>query len=119
MRDIPDDREVKVVVKDDQWTNEEVEKVITNDGRGREWRNTLVFVQPSGDKAIESGTRYIDKARYIEGARQVLADESLDDEIRTSIQGMREQEENELREELQLLYGEVLDGNDLLNDWGR
>jgi len=32
---------------------------------------------------------------------------------------MREQEENELREELQLLYGEVLDGNDLLNDWGR
>ena len=119
MRDIPDDREVKVVVKDDQWTNEEVEKVITNDGRGREWRNTLVFVQPSGDKAIESGTRYIDKARYIEGARQVLADESLDDEIRTSIQGMREQEENELREELQLLYGEVLDGNDLLNDWGQ
>jgi hypothetical protein len=119
MRDIPDDREVKVVVKDDQWTNEEVEHVITNDGRGREWRNTLVFVQPSGDKAIESGTRYINKARYIEGSRQVLADESLDDEIRTSIQGMREQEENELREELQLLYGEVLDGNDLLNDWAQ
>jgi len=42
MRDIPDDREVKVVVKDDQWTNEEVEKVITNDGRGREWRNARV-----------------------------------------------------------------------------
>ncbi|RLM54149.1 DUF499 domain-containing protein, partial [Halorubrum sp. Atlit-26R] len=66
IRDIPDDREIKVVVKDDQWTQEEVEQVITNDGRGREWRNTLVFVQPSGDKAIESGTRYIDKARYIE-----------------------------------------------------
>jgi hypothetical protein len=119
LRDIPDDREVKVVVKDDQWTQEEVKRVITNDGRGREWRNTLVFVQPSGDKAIESGTRYIDKARYIEGARQVLADESLDDEIRTSIQGMKDQEENELREELQLLYGEVLDGHDLLNDWGQ
>jgi len=117
MRDIPDDREVKVVVKDDQWTEEEVKRVITNDGRGREWRNTLVFVQPSGDKAIESGTRYIDKARYIEGARQVLADESLDDEIRASIQGMREQEENELREELQLLYGEVLDGDNLLNEF--
>jgi hypothetical protein len=116
MRDIPDDREVKVVVRDDQWTQEDVEKVITNDGRGREWRNTLVFVQPSGDKAIESGTRYIDKARYIEGARQVLADESLDDEIRASIRDMKEQEENELREELQLLYGEVLDGNDLLDD---
>ncbi|WP_049982438.1 DUF499 domain-containing protein [Halorubrum sp. BV1] len=117
IQNIPDDREVKVVVKDDQWTQEEVKKVITNDSRGREWRNTLVFVQPSGDKAIESGTRYIDKARYIEGARQVLADESLDEEIRDSIQGMKEQEENELREELQLLYGEVLDGDDLLNEF--
>ena len=118
MRDIPDDREVKVVVKDDQWTQDEVKKVITNDGRGREWRNTLVFVQPSGDNAIESGTRYIDKARYIEGARQILADESLDDEIRSSIQEMKDQEENELREEIQLLYGEVLDGDNLLNEWG-
>ncbi|MFC6952872.1 DUF499 domain-containing protein [Halorubellus litoreus] len=117
LRDIPDDREVKVIVKDGQWAHEEVERVITNDGRGREWRNTLVFVQPSGDKAIESGTRYIDKARYIEGARQVLADESLDEEIRESMQAMKEQEENELREELQLLYGEVLDGDDLLNEF--
>ncbi|MCD2204530.1 DUF499 domain-containing protein [Halobacterium sp. KA-6] len=117
IRETPDNREIKVVVKDDQWTQEEVERVITNDGRGREWRNTLVFVQPSGDKAIESGTRYIDKARYIEGARQVLADESLDEEIRDSIRGMKEQEESELREELQLLYGEVLDGDDLLNEF--
>ncbi|QSG16347.1 DUF499 domain-containing protein [Halapricum desulfuricans] len=117
IQDIPDNREIKVVVKDDQWTQEEVKQVITNDGRGREWRNTLVFVQPSGDKAIESGTRYIDKARYIEGARQVLADESLDDEIRASIQGMKDQEEDELREEIQLLYGEVLDGDDLLNEF--
>jgi hypothetical protein len=119
MQEVPDDREITVVVKDDQWTRYEVKQVITNDGRGREWRNTLVFVQPSGDKAIESGTRYIDKAKYIEGARQVLADESLDDEIRSSIKNMREQEENELREELQLLYGEVLDGDDLLNDFGQ
>ncbi len=119
IREIPDDREINVVVKDDQWTQDEVKKVITNDGRGREWRNTVVFVQPSGDKAIESGTRYIDKARYIEGARQVLADESLDDEIRESIQRMKDQEENELREELQLLYGEVLDGDDLLNEFDR
>ncbi|WP_049909041.1 DUF499 domain-containing protein [Halorubrum saccharovorum] len=117
IRDVPDDRDIKVVVKDDQWTQEEVERVITNDSRGRQWRNTLVFVQPSGDKAIESGTRYIDKARYIEGARQVLADESLDDEIRESIQSMEDQEESELREELQLLYGEVLDGDNLLQEF--
>jgi hypothetical protein len=100
-----------------KWTQDEVKKVITNDGRGREWRNTLVFVQPSGDKAIESGTRYIDKARYIEGARQVLADESLDEEIRESIRSMKEQEVSELKEELQLLYGEVIDGDDLLNEF--
>ncbi|CCQ37076.1 DUF499 domain protein [Natronomonas moolapensis 8.8.11] len=117
IRDIPESRETKVVVKDDQWTQKEVEKAITNDGHGREWRNTLVFVQPAGDKAIESGTRYIDKARYIEGARQVLADESLDEEIRESIESMKEQEVNELQEELQLLYGEVLDGDDLLNEF--
>jgi hypothetical protein len=104
-------------VKDDQWTQEEVKRVITNVGRGREWRNTLVFVQPSGDKAIESGTRYIDKARYIEGARQVLADESLDEEIRESIEEMKAQEVSELEQELQLLYGEVLDGDDLLNEF--
>ena len=117
IRDIPDSREIKVVVKDSQWTPEEVRKAITNDGRGREWRNTLVFVHPSGDKSIESGTRYIDKARYIEGARQVLADESLDEEIRESIEEMKEQEISELREELQLLYGEALDGDDLLNEF--
>jgi hypothetical protein len=117
IRDIPDSREIKVVVKDSQWTQEEVKRVITNDGRGREWRNTLVFVQPSGEKSIESGTRYIDKARYIEGARQVLSDESLDEEIRESIEEMKEQEVIELQEELQLLYGEVLDGDDLLNEF--
>jgi len=115
--DVPDDRDIKVVVSADQWTAEEVERVITNDGRGREWRNTLVFVQPSGGTAIESGTRYIDKARYIEGARQVLADQSLDAEIRESIEAMKQQEEQELREELQLCYGEVLDGDDLLNEF--
>ena len=114
---IPDDRNLKVVVKDSEWTQEEVKRVITNDGRGREWRNTLVFVQPSNNKAIESGTRYIDKAKYIEGARQVLADDSLDDAIRRSIDEMKTQEENELREELKLLYGEALDGDDLLNEF--
>jgi hypothetical protein len=108
IRDVPDNQDVKVVIKDDSWNEEEVERVITNDGRGREWRNTLVFVQPSGDKSIESGTRYIDKARYIEGARQVLADDSLDEEIRESVQQMKTQEQEELEDELELAYGEAL-----------
>ena len=108
IRDVPDDQEVKIVIKDDSWFEEEVKRVITNDGRGREWRNTLVFVQPSGDKTIESGTRYIDKARYIEGARQVLADDSLDKEIRESVRQMKTQEQEELEDELELAYGEAL-----------
>ncbi|MFC7198917.1 DUF499 domain-containing protein [Halospeciosus flavus] len=117
IQNLPDSREIKVVVKDDQWDHDAVERVITNDGRGREWRNTFVFVQPSGTDAIESGTRYIDKARYIEGARQVLSDQSLNEEIRDSIRGMKNQEVSELREELQLLYGEAVDGDDLLNEF--
>lgn len=114
LRDVPDSRDTKVVVSDSEWSQPEVEKVIMNDGRGREWRNTLVFVQPSDGGSIESGTRYVDKARYIEGARQVLADESLGEEIRESIEGMKQQEERELIEELRLLYGEVLDGDNLM-----
>ncbi|MFC7070586.1 DUF499 domain-containing protein [Halobaculum lipolyticum] len=114
---VPDNNDIKVVVKDSDWTHEEITQVIKNGGTGRSWRNTLIFVQPAGDKAIESGTRYIDKARYIEGARQVLADDSLDVEIRESIADMKDQEENELREELQLLYGEVIDGDNLLSDF--
>ena len=119
IRKVPDDRDVKVLVKDSQWTREEVENAIKRGGRGREWRNTLVFVQPSGGERIESGTRYIDKARYVEAARLQLADDSLDDEIKASIREMKEREASELEEELELLYGEVIDIDDPLNEFDR
>ncbi|WP_135853937.1 DUF499 domain-containing protein [Halorussus salinus] len=117
IRSVPDSRDVKVVVKSDEWGPEEVERVITDDGRGRNWRNTFVFVQPLPDEAIESGTRYIDKARYVEGARQVLADDALDRDIRARIEAMKSQEEEELRKELRRAYGEVVDGDDLLDEF--
>ncbi|SDG39423.1 DUF499 domain-containing protein, partial [Halorientalis regularis] len=119
LKEVPDNREVKVVVKVDDWTQEEIETVIKNaDGSpGREWRNTLVFVQPAGDKAIESGTGFIEKARYIEGAERVLEDNSLDDEIRSSVRRQREDEQRELRDRVELAYGEILDGDDLLNEF--
>ncbi|WP_435180434.1 DUF499 domain-containing protein [Halorussus sp. AFM4] len=119
LKQVPDSREVKVVVKSDDWTQDEVETVIKNaDGSpGREWRNTLVFVQPAGDKAIESGTGFIEKARYIEGAECVLEDNSLDDEIRASVRRQREDEQRELRDRVELAYGEILDGDDLLNEF--
>jgi len=119
LKQVTDSREVKVVVKADDWTQDEVETVIKNaDGSpGREWRNTLVFVQPAGDKAIESGTGFIEKARYIEGAERVLEDDSLDDEIRSSVRRQREDEQRELRDRVELAYGEILDGDDLLNEF--
>jgi hypothetical protein len=76
-----------------------------------------VFVQPAGDKAIESGTGFIEKARYIEGAERVLEDNSLDDEIRSSVKRQREDEQRELRDRVELAYGEILDGDDLLNEF--
>jgi hypothetical protein len=76
-----------------------------------------VFVQPSGDKTIESGTGFIEKARYIEGAERVLDDESLDDEIRASVRRQREDEQRELRDRVELAYGEILDGDDLLTEF--
>jgi len=119
LKQVTDNREVKVVVKADEWTQEEVETVIKNaDGSpGREWRNTLVFVQTSDDKAMKSGTGFMGKARYIEGAERVLEDDSLDDEIRSSVRRQREDEQRELRDRVELAYGEILDGDNLLNEF--
>jgi hypothetical protein len=119
LKEVPDSRDIKVVVKASDWTQEDVQTVIKNAGGspGREWRNTLVFVQPSGDKVIESGTGFIEKARYIEGAERVLKDESLDNEIRSSVKRQREDELRELRDRVELAYGEILDGDDLLNEF--
>jgi hypothetical protein len=115
--EVPDSKETKVVVSRTKWDEDEVKKVITNDGRGRQWRNTFVFVEPREDKEIKSGKGYIYKAKYIEGARQVLQDDSLDEEIRDSVREQKRDEESELRERLEVAYGEVLDMDDLLNDW--
>jgi hypothetical protein len=119
LKQVPDTQELKVVVKADDWSPESIETVIKNsDGSpGREWRNTLAFVQPSADRSIESGSGFIEKARYIEGATQVLRDESLDEEIRRSVKSQREDEQRELRDRVELVYGEVIDGDDLLNEF--
>jgi hypothetical protein len=118
LKQVPDSRNVKAVVKADDWSHDEIPTVIKNAGgsRGREWRNTLVFVQPNGDKTIQSGTGFIEKARYVEGAERVLNDQSLDEEIRDSVRRQRDNEERELQNRVELAYGEVLDGIDLLNE---
>jgi hypothetical protein len=113
---IPDTKDIKLVVSRTEWDEDSVKKVVTNDGKGREWRNTFVFVQPRENKSIESGRGYIDKARYIEGARQVLQDGSLDDEIVDSVEDQLNNEINELRERLEVAYGEILDADNPL-EW--
>ncbi len=119
MKQVPDSREVKTIINADDWTSETVETVIKNAGGspGREWRNTLVFIQPSGDTSINSGTGYVEKARYIEGAIRVLQDESLDDGIERAVKREKKNETRELRDRVELAYGEILDGTDLLNDF--
>ena len=117
LKSVPDSRDLKVVINSHKWTQDDVETVIKNaDGSpGREWRNTLMFVQPSSDKAIELGTGFIEKARYIRGAEEVLKDSSLEAEIRESVESEKADEERELRKRVELAYGEILDGDDLLN----
>ncbi|MFP9192162.1 DUF499 domain-containing protein [Natrialbaceae archaeon A-CW1-1] len=119
LKQVPDNRDIKVVVNANEWCEEDVQTVIKNaDGTpGREWRNALVFVQPNDGKVIESGTGFIEKARYIRGAEKVLLDESLDDEIRISVERQKEDEKRELRDRVELAYGEILDGDDLLNEF--
>jgi hypothetical protein len=119
LKRVPDSRDLKIALKANDWTAEDVETVIKNsDGSpGREWRNTLVFVQPSGDKSIDSGTGFVEKARYVEGATEVLRDQSLDDGIRQAVERERKNERRELRNRVELAYGEILDGDDLLNDF--
>lgn len=113
LKQVPDSRDLKVVINADDWTADAVETVIKNaDGSpGREWRNTLVFVQPSGDTSINSGTGYVEKARYVEGAARVLDDDSLDEGIERSVEREKENEERELRDRVELAYGEILDGD--------
>ena len=113
---IPDSREIKIVASRTEWDDKSAKKVIRNDGKGRQWRNTFVFVQPRENKSIKSGKGYIDKARYVEGARQVLQDDSLDDEIVGSVEDQLDNEISELRERLEVAYGEVVVVDDPL-DW--
>jgi hypothetical protein len=119
LKQVPDNQELKVVINADDWTSDTIETVIKNASGsvGRDWRNTLTFVQPSGDTSINSGTGYVEKARYVEGASRVLEDDSLEEGIERSVKREKENEERELKNRVELAYGEIIDGDDLLNDF--
>jgi hypothetical protein len=113
---VDDSQETKVVVKNSTWIQEEVREVITNGGRGRQWRNTFVFVQPSGeDTVIGENGRYLEKAKLIKGAKLRKEDDSLDPDIRDKIEEEMANDGRQLKKQIKMAYGEVLDGDDLLN----
>jgi hypothetical protein len=88
---VPDDRRVKTVVKNGPWTESEVAEVVKNQPTGRQWRNTLVFVQPSGGTKIGADSRreFVEKASEVVGARLRKDDQNFAEEIREAIADLR------------------------------
>ena len=114
LQSVPDTKQITVVINTESWTGEDVRTIITNPGEGREWRNALVFVQPTGS-VLDTNT--LDKAIEIEAARRVSDDETLEAELREDAADRANREENELRDRVEIRYGEILEGDDLLNDF--
>ena len=114
---VPDDRRVKTVVKNGPWTESEVAEVVKNQPTGRQWRNTLVFVQPSGGTEIGADSRreFVEKASEVVGARLRKDDQNFAEEIREAIADLETEYEDDLQSRVQSAYGDVLDTDDPLN----
>ena len=117
---VPDNESIKVVISNTEWTHDAVKRVIKNDGAGRQWRNTLVFVQPRDGRTIAPGgevTGPLAKIRQVLGAEQIIDDDSRDPEIREKVREEQTKDRESLTKLLRQNYGEVLDVDDVLNDF--
>lgn len=114
LTEVPDNKQTKVVIKADEWTAEEAETVITNGGSGRTYRNTLVFVQPS-ENVLDSTT--VEKAKDLAAAVSVSRDDTIDREFRDDASERAERERQDLRERIQIKYGQIISDGDLLRDF--
>ncbi len=116
---VPDDRRVKTVVKNGPWTESEVAEIVKNQPTGRQWRNTLVFVQPSGGTEIGADSRreFVEKASEVVGARLRKDDQNFAEEIREAIADLETEYEDNLESRVQSVYGDVLDTDDPLNSF--
>ncbi|WP_459192065.1 DUF499 domain-containing protein [Halosimplex sp. J119] len=122
LESVPDSQNVKVVVKNGPWDADSVAEIIKNQPAGRQWRNTLVFVQPANDKTISTTAqqeKFLNKAKEVIGARLRKDDQNLSEEIREEIEGLQDEYEESLLDRLEGAYGEVIDGDDLLNEFDR
>ncbi|WP_274326254.1 DUF499 domain-containing protein [Halosimplex aquaticum] len=120
LESVPDSQNIKTVVKNGPWDEDSVAEVIMNQPAGRQWRNTLVFVQPKNGKSISTTSqqeKFLGKAKEVIGAEIRAADESLAEEIREEIEKLGDDYEEDLAERLESAYGEIIDGDDLLNEF--
>lgn len=118
---VPDSQNIKLVVRNEPWDADSVAAVIKNQPAGRQWRNSLVFIQPNNDKKIspsDQQDKFLGKAKEVLGAEIRKDDPNLSEEIREEIDSLHDEYKGELRSRLTSAYGEVIDGNDLLNEFG-
>ncbi|EMA30005.1 ATPase (AAA+ superfamily)-like protein [Halobiforma lacisalsi AJ5] len=120
LENVPDSQNIKTVVKNGPWDEDSVGEIIKNQPAGRQWRNTLVFVQPKNGKTISPTSqqeKFLGKAKEVIGAEIRKQDENLADEIREEIAKLHDEYEDDLLERLESAYGEIIDGDDLLNEF--
>ena len=120
LESVPDSQNIKTVIKNGPWNEDSVAEVIMNQPAGRQWRNTLVFVQPKNRKTISTTSqqeKFLGKAKEVIGAEIRADDESLAEEIREEIEELQDDYEEDLAERLESAYGEIIDGDDLLNEF--
>ena len=118
---VPDSQNIKLVVRNEPWDADSVAEVIKNQPAGRQWRNSLVFIQLSSDKKIspsDQQDKFLGKAKEVLGAKIRKDDPNLSEEIREDIDELYDEYEEELNSRLTSAYGDVIDGNDLLNEFG-
>ncbi|ELY49184.1 DUF499 domain-containing protein [Natronorubrum bangense] len=120
LENVPDSQNIKTVVKNGPWDADSVGEIIKNQPAGRQWRNTLVFVQPKNGKTISPTSqqeKFLGKAKEVIGAEIRKKDENLAEEIRDEIANLHDEYEDDLLERLESAYGEIIDGDDLLNEF--
>ncbi len=120
LESVPDSQNIKTVVKNGPWDADSVGEIIKNQPAGRQWRNTLVFVQPKNGKTISPSSqqeKFLGKAKEVIGAELRKEDENLSEEIREEIEKLHDEYKDDLLERLESAYGEIIDGDDLLNEF--
>jgi hypothetical protein len=120
LESVPDSQNIKTVVKNGPWGEDSVSEIIMNQPAGRQWRNTLVFIQLKNGKTISTTSqqeKFLGKAKEVIGAEIRADDESLAEEIREEIEKLEDDYEDDLAERLESAYGEIIDGDDLLNEF--